>query len=327
MIQKIETRLIDIADAPAIDGLIFRHFRGADDYPHMVAVIEGSAQADSIERVETVENVAHAYEHLTRSDPYEDMVFAEINEQVVGYTRVGWYQEETDSARIYYHFCFLLPKWRSQGILPVLMANNEKHAQVMAARHVADGDHDAIHPRYFNIWATTSEREVTAYAEQSGYQPVAYGEDMVRDLSEPLPDVTLPDGLEVRPVDETQFRAIWEADDEAFRDHWGYAPQTEEDYQQFLTDPIVMQPELWQIAWDGDEVAGQVRSFIHHKENEEFQRKRGYTEFISVRRPWRRRGLARTLLVRSMAILKERGMEEAALGAAYRQSERCLSTV
>jgi ribosomal protein S18 acetylase RimI-like enzyme len=33
-----------------------------------------------------------------------------------------------------------------------------------------------------------------------------------------------------------------------------------------------------------------------------------------VRRPWRRRGLARALLVRSFAVLKKRGMAEAALG-------------
>jgi ribosomal protein S18 acetylase RimI-like enzyme len=33
-----------------------------------------------------------------------------------------------------------------------------------------------------------------------------------------------------------------------------------------------------------------------------------------VRRPWRRRGLARSLLVQSLHAIKERGMTEAALG-------------
>ena len=36
-----------------------------------------------------------------------------------------------------------------------------------------------------------------------------------------------------------------------------------------------------------------VRNFINHKENQEANRKRGYTENISVRRPWRRQGIAR----------------------------------
>lgn len=48
--------------------------------------------------------------------------------------------------------------------------------------------------------------------------------------------------------------------------------------------------------------------------NKEFGRRRGYTEFISVRKPWRRRGIARALLCLSLHALKERGMEEADLG-------------
>ncbi|MBP1632328.1 MAG: Acetyltransferase, partial [Acidobacteria bacterium] len=39
-----------------------------------------------------------------------------------------------------------------------------------------------------------------------------------------------------------------------------------------------------------------------------------YTESISVRRPYRRRGLARSLLVQSLHAVRERGMAEAALG-------------
>lgn len=68
------------------------------------------------------------------------------------------------------------------------------------------------------------------------------------------------------------------------------------------------------MAWEGDEVVGMVLNFIDTKENLAFGRKRGYTENIAVRRPWRRRGIARALIATSLRMLKERGMEEAALG-------------
>ncbi|MCK4310901.1 MAG: GNAT family N-acetyltransferase, partial [Methanomicrobia archaeon] len=73
-------------------------------------------------------------------------------------------------------------------------------------------------------------------------------------------------------------------------------------------------PTLWQIAWAGDEIAGMVQSYINKKENEKYNRERGYTENICVRRPWRKRGLAKALIARSFKIIKERGMTEAALG-------------
>ena len=42
---------------------------------------------------------------------------------------------------------------------------------------------------------------------------------MIRSLDEPIPDLALPAGLEVRPVQPRDHRAIWDADCEAFQDH------------------------------------------------------------------------------------------------------------
>jgi ribosomal protein S18 acetylase RimI-like enzyme len=68
------------------------------------------------------------------------------------------------------------------------------------------------------------------------------------------------------------------------------------------------------VAWDGDQIAGQIRGYINTDENERFGLKRGWVENISVRRPWRRRGLARALISATIEGLRERGMTEAALG-------------
>jgi ribosomal protein S18 acetylase RimI-like enzyme len=56
-----------------------------------------------------------------------------------------------------------------------------------------------------------------------------------------------------------------------------------------------------------------VRNFIHTEYNERFGRKLGYTEDISVRRPWRKRGVARALISRSIKLHKDLGMTEVAL--------------
>ena len=112
------------------------------------------------------------------------------------------------------------------------------------------------------------------------------------------------------------YRQVWDTSNEAFADHWGFAQPSEEDYQAWLTNKTIFQPSLWQIAWDvvSNQMAGQVRTFIDHAQNEKYHHKRGYTEFISVRRPWRTRGLARALIIRSLKAQKEQGMLESALG-------------
>jgi mycothiol synthase len=57
-----------------------------------------------------------------------------------------------------------------------------------------------------------------------------------------------------------------------------------------------------------------VRGFIDPNDNLKYQRLRGWTEFISVGRPWRRRGLARALISLSLKAQKARGMTHSALG-------------
>jgi len=75
-----------------------------------------------------------------------------------------------------------------------------------------------------------------------------------------------------------------------------------------------MDTSMWQVAWDGDEVAGSIMNTIYAEENAQVGVDVGWLDHVSVRRPWRGRGLASALIVRSLAVLRERGMAFAALG-------------
>jgi ribosomal protein S18 acetylase RimI-like enzyme len=146
---------------------------------------------------------------------------------------------------------------------------------------------------------------------------------MTRDLSNPIPPFELPPSLEIRPARPEHFRAIWEAEREAFQDAWGYSPWPEENYQRFLGFPHY-DPALWRVAWDGDRVAGMVLSFVNAEENAALGRSRGYTEDIAVRRPWRRKGVASALLADSLRALQALGLKEAALGVDAESPSRAL---
>lgn len=301
---------IMLANAPDFSGLRFRHFRGERDYPLMVAAIAASAEADQNERADTVEDLANAYAHLTNCDPYEDMIFAELNGEVIGYSR-GWWQAEPDGGPYLYCFVgFLVPAWRRKGIGRAMLHWMEARMRQVASAHPADRS------RVFQGFVSDTEVGLSAMLEREGYKPIRYMHNMIRPNLDDIPDFPMPEGLEVRPALPEQYRAIWEAGVEAFRDHWGFVQPGEEEYQAWLNNTNFFQPDLWQIAWDiaTDQVAGQVGTYINHAENAKYGRKRGYTESISVRRPWRRRGLARALIAHSLRAQKAEGMTESALG-------------
>jgi len=128
-----------------------------------------------------------------------------------------------------------------------------------------------------------------------------------------VPAAPLPEGIEIRPVTEAHRRAILEAENEAFRDHWGHREMTESDFKRTF-DRAELDTSLWVVAWDGDQVAGVVQNWIWPEENEALGVSRGWLEHISVRRPWRRRGLARALTAASLVTFRDRGLDEGMLG-------------
>jgi ribosomal protein S18 acetylase RimI-like enzyme len=301
-----------------MEGVELRGFRGDTDYPAMARCINETSAAHGEERFETADSIARAYAHLTNCDPYTDMLFAEAGGEVVAYSRVMWDQVVGgDNERLYGLYGWVRPRWRRRGIGSAMLAANEARLRDIARDHDFDG------PAYFDSGCHDTDAGAVALFTTNGYRVAATDVEMVRPSLDDIPKPELPEGLEVRPVTDDDIRQIWEAGDEAFRDHWSYVPATEENFAEYTSDPS-FDPSLWRVAWDGDRVAGQVRSYISEEENAHFGRKGGYTEYISVRRPYRRRGLARALLLMSLEAIKELGMAEAGLGVHVENPNQAL---
>ena len=291
---------------PPIPGFVLRHLRLPDDYPAMNAIANAVRRSQGDDFYTTDEQFQQFYENLPGSDPARDVAIAEIDGRIVGYGRAAWH-EEPDGPRIYEVIPFVDPTVAGEVVFMAMVGALEARLRTIAADHPAG-------EKLFETFGGDSAPEREALLQGIGYEAVRHYYSMLRPSVDDLPDSPLPAGLEIREVLPEHLPLIWAADQEAFRDHWGYAPATDGDYQQFLTDPVMSDTSLWRVAWDGDEVAGQVRSFINAEENERRGHLRGWGEHISVRRPWRRRGLARALIAASFPLIRARGMTEAALG-------------
>lgn len=295
-----------------IPGITLRGFEGEADFPKMLNVFTGSTSHDGLEPSTTLEDVINTYTHLHHSEPSTDMLLAESQAEVVGYCRV-WWEVEGSGKWVGFQLGYVLPEWRRKGIGSTLLSFNEQRLRQIASSLKASGELPLDAPCELDNFVNEKEADRINLLERHGYQVVRYAYEMVRPDLENIPDLPLPQGIEVRPAREEHYRQILEASNEAFRDHWGYIPDPWEMFEQMISDPD-FDPSLWRVAWDGDQVAGMVLSFINKDENERYGRKRGYTENICVRRAWRHKGLAKSLIAQSLVALKERGMTEAGLG-------------
>ena len=193
-----------IEDDLAIPGLAFRRFRGEDDFPAMVRIMTACNEIDRLEYNESVEDVAHVFEHLMNCDPSRDMLFAEIDGEPVAYSRVFW-KDEQDGPRLYISLGFVVPAWRRRGLGTAILRWNEKHARKIAAEHPAGIE------KLHHVWTTDAEPGAMALFAAFEYRTVRTLIEMTRPTSEPLAACSMPEGLEVRPAEPAHFRAVWEA--------------------------------------------------------------------------------------------------------------------
>jgi ribosomal protein S18 acetylase RimI-like enzyme len=298
---------IALPDAPAVPGLRFRHFRGDEDFAGMLRVYTAVHDHDGLEEVTTLEQLKLNYATLVNCDPARDMVMAEADGDLVAYARVFW-NELVDGGRSYENFGFVHPAWRRRGIGTAMHRRNEARLREIAAEH-AD-----VTPKWFGSEGADTDQGNTALLIGDGYTAARFFYDMVAPTLDGLAAPPMPDGIELRPVTRDQYRTIWLASAEAFRDHWGEQEWTDEDWTRFEADPDNADPRFWRIGWAGDEVAGVVMTTVPAEENERHGRARVYVSQVSVRRPWRRRGLARALLAGSLVAARGAGFTSASLG-------------
>jgi mycothiol synthase len=288
---------------------VARPYRGPGDHESMTAVLAAYREHNGDPELPTLEQFDAGYAHLTGCDPDTDIAVIETTDgDVVAYARA----ERTDLGsgwRDCIVFAPTRPDHLTQAFFTTTIGALEGHVQPWAEMvDVARLRTHAVHPGPGK--RSTGE---AAWLEVLGYAATEWEASLVRSNLDDIAERTLPPGVEVRPVTPDQVRAIWEAHWEAFRDEWDFSEATDDDIDGVMAGPH-HDPSLWKIAWAGDQIVGQVKSYINPEENAERGYRRGYTEYISTDRDWRNRGVAGALLAMSLSELKERGMTEAALG-------------
>ncbi|MBC7813805.1 MAG: GNAT family N-acetyltransferase, partial [Burkholderiales bacterium] len=138
----------------------------------------------------------------------------------------------------------------------------------------------------------THESNLALFAAE-GYTLARSVHTLRVDLDSATMPPLLPDGFALRAFEpERDARAVYEADRESFRDHWGYVEWPFDLWRHYTLERAEFDPALWVIAYAGSEVAGMCIGFPAAAD----QPHSGYIDVLAVRRQWRRQGLGTALL-------------------------------
>lgn len=289
--------------------LTFRPWRRDSDVEAMATLANAANIADGVDEHESAEELLNRFiredDHFS---PDRDLVLVEHEGTLVAIASTFWV-DTRDGLREHRVHATVHPDWMRRGIGHRVLAWQEDRARASLAEHRTDA------PAHFGTWCPEARIAKRQLIEAAGYRQVRWFFEMQRTGLDVVDVPSTPEGIEFRPIgtDRASLRRLFDADVEAFQDHWGGFPATDATFAEWVEAPA-MKPALFVVAWDGDQIAGASVNAIYHHDNEAFGRRRGWLDSVFVRRPWRRRGLGAALVARSLVVLREAGMDTAMLG-------------
>jgi mycothiol synthase len=193
------------------------------------------------------------------------------------------------------------PEHYHQGIGPALVELTEARAR----EHVPLAPPEARVSLHIGIGGghEPSERLLTEH----GYIKTRRFTRMQILMDAPPPTPVWPEGITLRTLVPGQDeRALYEAMEESFSDHWGHSPETFEHWMARHNTPESLPPDLVFLAMAGDTVGGAAICVYL----EDF----GWVDTLGVRRDWRKHGLGMALLQHAFGEFYRRGTYDVGLG-------------
>jgi len=202
---------------------------------------------------------------------------------------VGWATVADGRADVGVH-----PAWRTRGIGSALLAWSEEQARASGSaevRQVVPNSDDAAR-RLF---------------EGAGYR-VHHTSWVLRiDLGDATPEVTVPDGIELRPYQAADARAVYQVIEDAFNEWPDREPTTFEGWAAHVISHPAFAPELSRLAFEGSELVGVALCDDYEGQDE------GWVPQVATKATHRHRGIARALLQSAFAAFHATGRRQVGL--------------
>ncbi len=286
---------------PQVTGLQWRA-AGTADVEAWAALIARTAAVEQpvwYERVPDLEQILDS----SKNDPAVDTVLGiDVGAVPRAYGRIAK-NPDGDKA---IGFACVDPGWQRRGIGSAILAWQEGRTR---RRFAAEGGE----PRLRLFMEEKMLHQSTLFRAR-GFDVVRWYNEMHRPLDGVLPEVSLAPGLELLTLEPGLHEAVRLAHNDAFRDHWGSEPRDEEAWRFVTEDPLHRQ-DLSTVVRDaatGDIAGYQIATFDPDAATARGY-KEGYTELLGVRRQYRGRGVASSLLADAMHRFLAAGMDVASL--------------
>jgi|TARA_Y100001947_G_scaffold111048_1_gene95396 mycothiol synthase len=275
------------------------------DLDEMVALVDSCDRVDHPTWLTPREDVEEIFE-LSHIDPelHTRLGFAADGELVA---MAGILVHPSQDKHVYVYCTGMVhPRWRRRGIGTQVLRWEYETAQTELART------DARLPGAIFLHAYEHDAEARALGARRGMPEERWFTTMLRDLSDPIPEVPLDAGSPALRIETfgPQWRdATRVARNDAFRDHWGSLETPPERWERFVSGSQ-FRDDLSRVVVDGDRVVAMALATVNEDDWEVQGYTSAYVALIGVVRDYRGRRLAPAVITALLTAARDAGLEK-----------------
>lgn len=278
----------------------------SDDLAELHLVLRRSERADGLPRV-----TGRAEFDAELTEPpvvmADDIRIAETSTgMAVGFVHTYHLPSEVREERCYVAGA-VDPPWRRRGIGTMLMT----WAVARAEDQLRSSGRDL--PCSIRSTAFDFQHGALALLDASGLVATRWGEEMVRPLTGPMPDVVLPPGVRVVAWPTARSDEIRTVKNLAFADHWGSTPTSVEQWRQTTEGPGA-RLDLSFVAVHDDVIIGHCLCKRFPDDDAVTGGAGAWIDNLGTLREWRGRGVASALIAAALTAFTADGLDHARLG-------------
>ena len=274
------------------------------DLPDIAALISEGMSFDGLTIVQTAEELEEEF-----GGPYcfldQDVMVAEHESHVIGVGYTYFLPSETKEERCYI-FGTTKPQFRGNGIGTAVMQWATEHGESLLRST------NRTIPKYLRSDMSATNSTAGSLFQSFNMSPARWNDDLIIDLAN-SPEVFTAIGYSIVPWVSSRDEEARIAKNQAFMDHWGSTPTSEEGWEQLVHGSTARLDQSFFALDQNEKIIGVLLSHRYESDDEVLGKRIGWIDKLATLSEHRKKSVGKSLITHALAAYKRDGLTPGAL--------------
>lgn len=274
------------------------------DLPEIAALLSEGLSFDGLVFVQTAEELAEEFDG-TYCSLNHDVIVAIYESSIIGVGYTIFLPSEIKEERCYI-FGTTKPEFRGNGVGTAVMQWASEHGESLLRST------NRTIQKYLRSDMSATNSSAGSLFQSFNMSPVRWNDDLIIDLAD-SPEVFTASEYSIVAWDSSRDEEARIAKNQAFMDHWGSNPTSEEGWEQLVHGSTARLDQSFFALDSNHNIVGLLLSHRYESDDEALGKRIGWIDKLATLAEHRKKSIGKSLITHALAAYKRDGLTHAAL--------------